>query len=288
MQCYIVDNDDRLRLDMFLAGKIDNLSRSSVQKLIENGSVKVNGNTEKTKYKLSINDKIIVDYDEQSANIIPKIILDIIYQDDDCIVLNKPAGILTHSKGAFNPEATVATFIEDMLIDLTGERAGIVHRLDRATSGVIICAKNQNAMSWLQKQFSQRRVKKTYYAVIDGHLNPKQAIIDMPIERHPRNPKTFRTGLNGKPATTEYQVIKSGPFYDLVKLSPKTGRTHQLRVHLKQQHHPIVGDTLYDGPSADRLYLHAETLELTLPNRQRKVFNVEMPKEFNELVTEND
>ena len=219
-------------------------------------------------------------YNPDIASEIPKIELPILYEDDNCLVVDKPVGLLSHSKGAFNPEATVATFIAPKLHNLSGDRSGIVHRLDRVTSGVMICAKTPEALAWLQKQFSQRRVKKTYYAIVAGHLRPSEAIIDMPIERHPRMPKTFRTGLQGKPAVTEYKVIQSSSPYDLVKLKPQTGRTHQLRVHLKQLGHPIVGDVLYGGEPADRLYLHAESLELTLPDKQRKVFNVPVPKTF--------
>ncbi|HSX44719.1 MAG TPA: RluA family pseudouridine synthase [Candidatus Saccharimonadales bacterium] len=270
------------RLDEFLADKIALLSRSSIAKLIKNTKVQVNNSPEKPSYKLKLNDRVTLDYDLQPS--IPKINLPIIYEDDACIVINKPVGVLSHSKGAFNPEATVASFIQDRLHGLSGERAGIVHRLDRPTSGVIIAAKTSTALSWLQKQFAQRKVKKTYIAVISGHIEPKQAIIDMPIERHPKTPKLFRVGVGGKPANTEYKVLKSSKNYDLVELKPQTGRTHQLRVHLKQQGHPIVGDLLYGGPDADRLYLHAQSLELTLPNRQRQTFVIKPPKEFASII----
>ena len=124
----------------------------------------------------------------------------IIFEDANCLVINKPVGVLSHSKGAYNPEATVATFIEPKLSGMIGDRAGIVHRLDRATSGVMICAKTPEALSYLQKQFSQRKVKKTYYAVIPGQLEPEEALIDIPIERDPQNPKTFRASQTGRTA----------------------------------------------------------------------------------------
>jgi RluA family pseudouridine synthase len=178
----------------------------------------------------------------------------------------------------------VASFIRKRIKDFPGERAGIVHRLDRPTSGVIICAKTPAALSWLQKQFSQRKVKKTYVAVIQGHMQERHAIIDMPIERNPKKPQTFRVGSNGKPSVTEYEVEERGENRDLLQLKPQTGRTHQLRVHLSNLGHPIVGDTLYDGPMAERLYLHAAELELTLPNRERRTFTVAVPKEFKEVV----
>jgi 23S rRNA pseudouridine1911/1915/1917 synthase len=238
----------------------------------------------KAGYKLKNDSVVVVDYDPAQLDQIADIDLEILYEDADCIVLNKPAGVLTHSKGAFNPEATVASFIRKRIKDFPGERAGIVHRLDRPTSGVIICAKTPAALSWLQKQFSQRKVKKTYVAVVQGHMQERHAIIDMPIERNPKKPQTFRVGSNGKPSVTEYEVDERGENRDLLQLKPQTGRTHQLRVHLSNLGHPIVGDTLYDGPTAERLYLHAAELELTLPNRERRTFTVAVPKEFKEVV----
>jgi RluA family pseudouridine synthase len=148
----------------------------------------------------------------------------------------------------------------------------------------MICAKNTEALSWLQKQFAQRRTKKTYLAVVKGGMNPEAAIIDMPIERNPKAPATFRVGEQGKPAKTTYRTLVSGKTHSLVELKPETGRTHQLRVHLAHQGHPIVGDTFYGGQSADRLYLHAAELELTiLAGHERKVFRAAVPPEFQEL-----
>ena len=277
--------DTGTRLDSYVSSKIPSVSRSFIQKLEEQGRVLVNSNKARTSYKIRQGDVIEVDFDKATLENTPMIDMEVLYEDDDCLVVNKPAGLLTHSKGAYNPEATVATFIQDKLVDLDGERAGIVHRLDRATSGVMIAAKNPNALAWLQKQFSQRKVKKTYFAVVEGHLKPEQAIIDIPIERHPRTPKIFRTSAGGKPAITGYRVTETSPHYSLVELTPRTGRTHQLRVHLSHLKHPIVGDTFYKGKTGDRLYLHAQRLELTLPNRTRKVFEVPLPTEFNSLLS---
>jgi 23S rRNA pseudouridine1911/1915/1917 synthase len=260
------------------------LNRSTVQKLIQNGDVTVNSGTVKTGYKLRLGDTLDINYTPATQGTIATIELPVLYEDDDCIVINKPVGLLTHSKGVFNPEPTIATFIASKVTGIEGDRAGIVHRLDRATSGVIICAKNPEALSWLQKQFAQRRTKKTYYAVIEGKLEPKQALIDMPIERNPKSPKQFRVGNGGKSAQTAYKVTKANDAYSLVELKPVTGRTHQIRVHLKQLGHPIVGDVLYEGKEYKRLMLHAVNLELTLPNRERKVFSSPVPKEFNAIM----
>lgn len=278
------EEDIRKRLDSFVSQEIPRLSRSFVQKLAKQQLISVNGQPRDSSYKLHPEDHVKVDFDLTELEKLPSIKLDVLYEDDDCLVIDKPSGLLTHSKGTYNPEATVATFARDKVIDMDNERAGIVHRLDRATSGVMIVAKTSVALSWLQKQFSQRKVKKTYVAVVEGHLGTPEAVIDMPIERHPRNPKTFRASSSGKPATTEYKVTSSSQHFDLVELKPLTGRTHQLRVHLKQLGHPILGDSLYGGASADRLYLHAEKLELTLPSRQRKVFSVPVPASFRTMI----
>jgi 23S rRNA pseudouridine1911/1915/1917 synthase len=226
-------------------------------------------------------------------NITPEPIkLPVIYEDDDVVVMNKPAGVLTHAKGCINTEATVATFMSGKITDesLTGNRAGIVHRLDRATSGVIICARNSQSQIWLQKQFSQRKTKKTYMAVVEGEPKPREAIIDVPIERNPKKPQTFRAGQGGKPAQTKYRVIetitKGSKSYSLLELIPVTGRTHQIRVHLKYIGHVIVGDWVY-GHDGSNMLLHAKSLEITLLNRKRRTFTVPIPPVFKEFLDDD-
>jgi len=278
------------RLDVFATQQLPLLSRASAQKLCGLGRVLVNGQPNKISYKLRAGDEVTIDYDKQQQEQIPDIDLPVIYEDAECIVINKPAGLLTHSKGAFNPEATVATFLQQKLPGnayAAAGREGIVHRLDRATSGVIICAKTTDALGWLQKQFAERKVKKTYMAVVQGVMDPEHAIIDMPIERNPKKPQTFRVGSNGKSAQTEYRVsdvrdADTQHVSSLLVLEPLTGRTHQLRVHLHYVEHPIIGDTLYGGLPAERLLLHAYSLEITLPNRERRVFEAELPPVFKE------
>jgi 23S rRNA pseudouridine1911/1915/1917 synthase len=273
------------RLDQYVVRQIPAFSRSFATRIIEEGQVLVNGKPQlKAGYKLRPDDQIKIIYDMAEQELIPEIELPVIYEDDDCVVINKPIGLLTHSKGTFNPEATVSTWLRGRMQAMSGERAGIVHRLDRATSGVMICAKKPEALAWLQKQFSQRRTKKTYAAVVTGVLNEPEAVIDMPIERNPKKPQTFRAGNNGKPAQTAYRVVKTDGSHSLLELKPTTGRTHQLRVHLAQLGHPIVGDTLYGGEPADRLFLHAHSLEITIPDRERKTFEVPVPPEFAEAV----
>lgn len=269
------------RLDLYVVGQVPMIGRTGAVKLIADGKVTVNGTIVlKPGYKMRAGDSVEIDYIPLAQADIPQIHLEVVYEDEDCVVIYKPVGLLTHSKGVFNPEASVATWLRSRVASLEGERAGIVHRLDRATSGVMICAKTPEALAWLQKQFSQRRVKKTYVAIVSGVIELTAAIIDLPIERNPKKPQTFRVGSNGKTASTTYSVISSQAGQTLLELKPLTGRTHQLRVHLAHLGHPIVGDALYGGIPADRLYLHAQELELTLPSRERRNFSVQLPDEF--------
>jgi len=273
-----------LRLDQYVVKEQPTLSRAYAVRLITEGKVLVNGTANKAGYKIRASDTVTIDYDEATEVEVPVVELPVLYEDNDCIVINKPAGVLTHNKGIRHIEATVASFVRSRTDLLSGERPGIVHRLDRATSGVIICAKNPEALSWLQKQFHDRHAHKIYSAVIAGTLNPPEAIIDMPIERNPKAPASFRVGANGKDAQTKYLVERTSSKYSLIELKPRTGRTHQLRVHLAHQGHPIVGDTLYNGKKADRMYLHAYKLEITLPNGETKAFEAPLPPEFNSLL----
>lgn len=269
-----------MRLDRYLSEKYTEFSRAQLQKFIDGGLVLVNKEVvTKNGFNLKEKDKVKLNKPKEQA--IGKINLPVIYEDEDCVVINKPAGVLTHSKGAFNPEPTVASWLAERVKNFNGDREGIVHRLDRGTSGIMICAKNEEALKFLQKQFSTRKVKKTYTAIVENGLEPQEAVIDLPIERNPKSPQRFRVGSNGKSALTQYRVIKTvekgGKTYDLLELAPTTGRTHQLRVHMQYLKYPILGDDFYGGPSSDRLYLHASRLEITLPNKERKVFESDAP-----------
>jgi 23S rRNA pseudouridine1911/1915/1917 synthase len=282
MQILVDEESIQLRVDVFVAKHYPELSRSSIQKLLSDNRILVNKKPIKNNYRVRAGDKVDVQYDPDDDNIIPQIDIPILYEDDDCIVINKPAGLLSHSKGAFNPEATVATWLSDRFSGLGSERAGIVHRLDRATSGVMICAKTPEATTWLQKQFSTRKVVKHYIAIVSGSIEPREAIIDIPIGRNPKEPSTFRADVNGKAAATYYKVLKTSGKLSMVDLKPETGRTHQLRVHLNYLGYPIVGDTLYDGSKADRMYLHALSLDIVLLDNQRHHFEAPLPKVFND------
>lgn len=272
------------RLDIYVTNVLTPISRAGASKIIEMGKVLVNGQAErKSGFMLKLTDKVVINYDPDELIKIENIDLPVIYEDDTAVVINKPVGLLSHSKGAFNPEATVATWLAMRAKNMTGDRAGIVHRLDRLTSGVMICAKTDEALKFFQKQFSTRKVKKTYMAIVEGSLKQAEAVIDMPIERNPKKPQTFRAGANGKSALTAYKVIKESDKYSLLELKPTTGRTHQLRVHLSQIGHPILGDVMYGGKAADRMYLHALSLELTLMNKERETFTASLPSAFNKI-----
>ncbi len=283
----VKDENGGKRLDVFATELLNSLSRAYVAKLIEGGRIQVNKDIQKPGYRLRIGDRILVDFKPEELEQIPDIDLPILYENDDVIVVNKPAGVISHSRGKYWNEPSVASFVRQKT-GQEGDRSGIVHRLDRATSGVMICAKNQASLKWLQKQFSTRRVRKTYTAITSGHLSPQQAIIDMPIERNPRAPSIFRVGSNGKSAITTYKVVNSTEGYDLIELEPQTGRTHQLRVHMTQQGHPIVGDTLYNGRQATRLMLHATALTITLPTKEKQTYEAPLPKEFMSFLREQD
>jgi 23S rRNA pseudouridine1911/1915/1917 synthase len=288
MQEYVVEPEAvGSRVDVFIASKYPQFARSALEVLFDNNLVQINGQAVKAGSRLREGDSVRVD--ETTLFQKPESInLQVIYEDAHVIVINKPPGVLTHSKGSLNTEGTVASFILPKITDdnLRGNRAGIVHRLDRATSGVIIAAKSSESLKYLQKQFSQRRTKKTYYAVVEDWPEQDDALIDATLLRNPKKPQTFKVGAGGKPAQTEYKVVKkfekSGQKYTLLELKPVTGRTHQLRVHLAYIGHPIVGDAVY-GKAGGYTYLHAARLEVTLPGGERKVFEAPLPKFFKEF-----
>jgi pseudouridine synthase, RluA family len=281
-----------MRLDVYLANKYPEHSRSVWAKLIKRGDVKVNDAVIESPSR-NVGDKDVVmatDFSEAKTSME----LPVIFEDDNVIVINKPAGVLTHSKGALNDEFTVSDFIRERVAksDLPeNNRFGIVHRLDRDTSGVIIGAKNEATRKMLQKQFQDRKTKKTYQALVnitsvglktlDKHT--EDFAIDLPIARNPKKPSQFKVESRGKDAITDVKVDK---LFDnktaLLELKPKTGRTHQLRVHLAYVGLPIVGDFVYNanGKEFPRMMLHAKRLEITIPEGDRKVFKAELPNEF--------
>ncbi len=262
------------RLDITVLNENPRYSRATIQKFIKAGYVKVNGTvTDKPNTLIEDDAKLELNIPAQEQGEKPPVI----YEDDNVIVFNKPAGMLSIKKGDFTTEPA----IEDW-----GE---IVHRLDRDTSGVIIVAKNAKTKGYLQRQFQERKAHKTYYAVVQGAPKQAHAIINIPLARNLKKPTTFMPDKNGREAITEYQTIKTGQKFSLVELKPKTGRTHQLRIHLGFINCPILGDPVYNphSPKADRMYLHAASLEITIPGEtggQRMTFTADLPKEFENAV----
>ncbi|HPW47925.1 MAG TPA: RluA family pseudouridine synthase, partial [Candidatus Saccharibacteria bacterium] len=278
-----------LRADVLLAQNYPKYSRAALAKLFTMGEITKNGVILKAGQKIKPKERFYANISllEKPAD---NLHLPVIYEDSNVVVIDKPSGVISHASSLYWDEPSVASFIRDKVADLGGQRAGIVHRLDRATSGIMICAKNAKAMSFLQRQFAGRKVEKEYIAVIENNLEPPQAVIELPVARNPRKPQTFKVINTGKQATTEYHVLCAASKYSLVLLRPKTGRTHQIRVHLSYLKNPIVGDDLYKGKSAPRLFLHAYSLGLVLPNGTSKVFYSPVPREFieifdNEIVT---
>ena len=268
------------RLDIHLSTAFDSsISRSLWQKYIKAGHVSVNQRVVTApKFEVDETDEIAVKLPEQEQ---ASTELPILYEDDDVIVVNKPSGLLTHAKGGLSTEPTVAEIIRPKTSFASDtDRPGIVHRLDRDTSGVLIIAKTAEAAAHLQQQFAQRTTKKTYLAVTDGVPLLAAAKIDLPIGRNPSAPSTFRVDPNGKPAQTTYRVLAATDAQALIELKPTTGRTHQLRVHMAHLNTPILGDRVYGKPNASRLILHAHKLEITLPSGERKMFEAAIPQEF--------
>ena len=277
----------KVRLDIYLSTKFDTtISRSLWQKYIKAGYVSVNNKVATTpKFEVDETDEIALNLPEKEQTDVD---LPILYEDDDVIVVNKPSGLLTHAKGGLSDEPTVAEIIRPKTsFAADTDRPGIVHRLDRDTSGLLIIAKNPESAAHLQRQFAERTAKKTYIAITDGKPKLNAAKIDLPIGRNPSAPSTFRIDPNGKPAQTTYHVLAENDAQSLVELKPTTGRTHQLRVHLAHLNAPILGDRVYGKSSNCRMILHAQKLEITLPSGERKVFEAAIPDEFKKFFPED-
>lgn len=277
----------KVRLDIYLSTKFDTtISRSLWQKYIKAGYVSVNNKVVTTpKFEVDETDDIALNLPEKEQ---ADVDLPILYEDDDVIVVNKPSGLLTHAKGGLSDEPTVAEIIRPKTSFATDtDRPGVVHRLDRDTSGLLIIAKNPESAAHLQRQFAERIAKKTYIAITDGKPKLNAAKIDLPIGRNPSAPSTFRIDPNGKPAQTTYHVLAENNIQSLVELKPTTGRTHQLRVHLAHLNAPILGDRVYGKSSDCRMMLHAQKLEITLPSGERKVFEAIIPDEFKKFFPED-
>ena len=274
---------ERERLDLLLVEKYPEYNRSTLQNFIKSGYVTVDGKTiTKPNAEIILSENLKISLKVPEKTVPPEVENLKIYEDDNVLVLNKPAGLLSIAKGEFTTEPT----LEDYGL--------LVHRLDRDTSGVVILAKNEATQSMLRRQFQERKAHKTYYAVVEGCPKLDEAKIDLPIARNLKHPTTFQVDPSGRPAQTVYRVVKSDGNHSLLELKPITGRTHQLRVHMKYLGCPIVGDRVY-GPektaksgesTVQRLLLHAAALEITIPGNpenQRKTFEAPLPPEFTDV-----
>lgn len=287
----IICEEAGLRLDAFLSGKVDELSRSGVQKLMESGGILVNGGSVKKNYKTRPGDQIQIELPEpEPVNILPENIpLDIRYEDEDVIVINKPKGLVVHpAPGHWSGTLVNALMYHcrDSLSGINGElRPGIVHRIDMDTSGLLIVAKNDFAHGALAEQLKDHSLSRVYEAVVVGNIRQDSGTIDAPIGRHPVDRKRMAvTEKNSRPAVTHYQVLTRYGGYTHLQLQLETGRTHQIRVHLSWQNHPIVGDQVY-GRGKDlgleSQCLHARTLRFRHPRTGELVtVTSELPEYF--------
>jgi 23S rRNA pseudouridine1911/1915/1917 synthase len=264
--------ESAVRLDKYLAGEYPELSRSVLQKLIKQGFILVNDFAARPSQKLMPGDRIYVALPppEKVTLAAEPVAVDVIYEDDDLLVICKPAGLVVHP----SPGHTAHTLVNALLArcpDLAGfgdtMRPGIVHRLDRDTSGLMIVAKNSRAQQYLINQFKDRAVTKGYLVLVKGRLTPNQGIIDAPIGRDPSNRKRMAVLASGRQARTGYKVKEYLSRYTLLDITTETGRTHQIRVHLSAIGYPVIGDPVYGvkSPYVKRQFVHAYRLGFRLP-----------------------
>lgn len=286
------------RIDSFIPIVQKDISRSMVQKLIEQNDIKVNGKKTKHSYKLKLNDEIEIIIPEAKeidlkAQDIP---LDVIYEDNDIIVINKPKGMVVHPANG-NPDGTLVNAVmnlcKDSLSGIGGEiRPGIVHRLDKDTSGAIIVAKNDKAHIALSEQLKNHEIKKTYLALVRGIIKENEATINMPIARSKKDRKKMDVDKDGKEAITHFKVLERYKNkYTLLQINLETGRTHQIRVHLSHIGYPIIGDEVYSNGknewNVSGQCLHAWRLEFKHPITGKKIsLEAEIPEYFKNIIKE--
>ena len=251
MIVFIDENDENKRLDSYLSEITPNFSRSKIQNFIKNGQVKINENTKKPSYILKEGDKIDFNIESEEKISIPpqNIPLEIVYEDDNMAVVNKPSGMLTHPTTIERENTLVNALLfkyGDNLSDINGEfRRGILHRLDRNTSGLLMIAKNNKAHEFLANQIKNHTLTKKYRAIVKGNYEADEEIINLPIGRNPNQPHKMMVKEDGKESKTIVKVIERFKEATYVELTLVTGRTHQIRVHMSHKKHPVFNDTLY-------------------------------------------
>ncbi len=287
-------NDARLRLDQFLAKQLPEYSRSRLQQLIRSGFVRLNKQTTRPRQIVRGGDKIhLIEPPLEKIEMRPEPIpLDVLFEDDDLIVINKPADLTVHP-GAGQREHTLVNALLSHCTTLSGiggkERPGIVHRLDKETSGCLVVAKNDIAHRELSKQFAARTVEKIYLALVAGKLRKPTGVIEENIGRHPVQRKRMSvSSKRGRAAKTEYRVIRSSDQASLVECRLHSGRTHQIRVHLHHLGHPVLGDKIYAPRFAKNFHrqmLHAWKLGFRHPcTGEWRSFEASLPADFNEAI----
>lgn len=288
----IVAQDAGKRLDLFLMDFFKNkevsVSRAFLQKMIEAGNVTLNNSPLKPHYKTKTNDEFIIRLCREPEVLLQAedIALEVVYEDDDLAVINKPTGLVVHP-GAGNQAHTLVNALLHRfknLSDISPERPGIVHRLDKETSGILVVAKSNFAHLALSRQFSRHTIKRKYIAIVKGKMEFDEGVIEVPIGRHPTKRKNMSAGLGrqAKYAKTYYRTLKRDKDFSRLELQPYTGRTHQLRVHLAFLGHPILGDSKYGKNNQfSRLALHAQSLGFVHPRTNKFVeFSSPLPAEF--------
>lgn len=287
------------RLDTYVSSLNSNMSRANCQRIIKEGNVLVNGNLSKEAYRVKLGDEILVKIEPPKEAKIEaqEIPLDIVYEDNDIIVINKAKGMVVHP-GNGNMDGTLVNAVlshaKDSLSGIGGEiRPGIVHRLDKDTSGLIIVAKNDNAHINVSEQIKNHEVTKIYTALVRGNIEEDEATINMPIARDERDRKKMATDIDGKEAVTHFTVIKRYYDYTLLKVKIDTGRTHQIRVHMAKIHHPVVGDEVYSNGKNEfnvkGQLLHSTILEFKHPRTGEKLhFEAPLPDEFKRVLEDLD
>lgn len=289
---------ENVRIDSYLASK-QNISRVTIQRLLENGKIKVNGKNVKASYKVQLNDFIEIEKEKPiEINIKPQDIpVEILYEDNDILVVNKPKGMVVHP-GNGNIDGTLVNAImaicKDSLSGIGGEiRPGIVHRLDKDTSGAIIIAKNDVAHIKLSEMLKNHEIEKTYIAIVRGIVKENEATINMPIARSNNDRKKMAVMKNGKQAITHFKVLKRSAPNDctLLEIKIETGRTHQIRVHLSYIGHPIIGDEVYSNGKnkwgVKGQCLHAKSLKFRHPITDKEMnIQAELPDYFKKIIDE--
>lgn len=275
------------RLDVYLAA-VTGEPRSALQRLIKADLVTINGLPQRGSYKVVSGDKIEI-LDPPPAEPEPFTLkLPILYKDDDVVIIDKPAGLSVHPGNGRQTEATVASFAKTITTDIDGDRPGIVHRLDRDTSGVLVIARSTAAKLFLQNEWQSHRVAKTYQLLTIGGVRPVEATIDLPIGRDPSRPTRRRVMPGGRASKTRYKVLADYIGYTLVEAYPETGRTHQLRVHFAATGHPVAGDTTYGTPKRvlglKRQFLHASSLSIIVPSGKTVTVSSPLPPDLQAVI----